>query len=70
MQSCGSGGISKAERVKKFKNMLLNGNKYEEIFEANEILLNSSGINTLNQFKTLLEGTITNHQFFNFIEIF
>ncbi len=50
--------------------MLLNGNKYEEIFDANTTLLNSVNISNKNQFKLFLESNNSSHQFFNFIEVY
>ena len=63
-------GISKAERVQKFKNMLLNGNKYEEIYNSNKNLFNSMQITDEGKLKLLLESQNISHQFFNFIEVF
>jgi hypothetical protein len=63
-------GIIKAERVQKFKNMLLNGDKYEEIFSANEALMNTLGFSESSYFKALLQSDNTSHQFFNFIEVY
>ncbi len=63
-------GITKAERVQKFKNMLLNGNKYDEIYNSNKNLFNSMQITDEGKLKLLLESQNTSHQFFNFIEVF
>jgi hypothetical protein len=62
--------ITKAERVQKFKNMLLNSNKYEEIYNSNKNLFNSMQITDEGKLKLLLESQNTSHQFFNFIEVF
>jgi hypothetical protein len=63
-------GVTKIERVQKFKNMLLNGNKYEEIYNSNKSLFNSMQLTDEGKLKLLLESQNTSHQFFNFIEVF
>jgi len=65
-------GVTKAERVQKFKNMLLNGNKYEEIYNAMSPQLKASlnivGLNGKQQLYNLIESE--SNLFFNFIETF
>ena len=52
------------------ENMLLNGDKYGEIFDTNSVLLNSVQITNKNQFKLLCESNNSTHPFFNFIEVY
>ena len=52
------------------ENMLLNGNKYEEIFISNEPLMESLGFTESIYFKAMLESNNTTHPFFNFIEVY
>ncbi|MBL7898320.1 MAG: hypothetical protein JNJ99_07280, partial [Crocinitomicaceae bacterium] len=63
-------GITREGQIQKFKNMLLNGDRFEEIYDLNMSLMNSLQILNKNQFKLLMESNNTSHPFFNFIEIY
>jgi hypothetical protein len=65
-------GVSTAERVQKFRNMLLNNDKYIEIYDdmsqSLKTSLNIGGLNGKQLFKNLIESG--SDSFFNFIQVY